>query len=445
MPHGASRRPEHRVGRVIFDVGVRAAEELRGFGSTLYDEFDALIVPALESALDDIDDAGWTMRFDRVELNLGTIRRDMDARSVADLIRRDMPAALRDAMRGGDATGAARDDLAEFAHFIATGQLPWVEPGRALESLARTLAALDAAGIRRLAEFLRPTLIRRQAAARLARQVPAALVRRLLRSLLPSDAAAAVTAAFGADSASVIGDVIPSALANPASTMIRTLAIGDAPPPLGDVFALYASLLDRRAVPVSPIEPTNSLARAESVSQAARPAKESAVERTLPVHAAGAVLLHPFLPRLFAAVDLLNNAGGFRDENARARAVLLTYFVATGQEDAPEPETVLFKLLCGMDLADSLPRRLNSTESERGEAVSLLQGVVTHWSRLGHTSPDGLRDGFLLRAGQLSGVRENRRLTIEKRGIDVLLDSLPWGLSSVKTPFMTSPLTVVWR
>jgi hypothetical protein len=31
---------------------------------------------------------------------------------------------------------------------------------------------------------------------------------------------------------------------------------------------------------------------------------------------------------------------------------------------------------------------------ERTEAASLLDSVITHWGRLGKTSPAGLRDGF---------------------------------------------------
>jgi hypothetical protein len=35
-------------------------------------------------------------------------------------------------------------------------------------------------------------------------------------------------------------------------------------------------------------------------------------------------------------------------------------------------------------------------------------------------------------------------LRVERRGIDVLLDSLPWTISQVKTPFMDRILAVDW-
>jgi hypothetical protein len=164
-----------------------------------------------------------------------------------------------------------------------------------------------------------------------------------------------------------------------------------------------------------------------------------------PVHAAGAVLLHPFLATFFGRLGLLDAPGRFRNAEASARAVLLAHHLATGADDAPEPETVLFKILCGMEIAEPVPRRITLTDSERVEAGNLLEGVVTHWGRLGKTSPAGLRDGFLTRMGGLRRQAGLWRLTVERRGVDVLLDDLPWTLSRVKTPFMKSILTVDWR
>jgi hypothetical protein len=92
-----------------------------------------------------------------------------------------------------------------------------------------------------------------------------------------------------------------------------------------------------------------------------------------------------------------------------------------------------------------VPRRIDLTDAERSEAEALLRSVVTHWKRLGATSPAGLREGFLTRPGRLERQGETWRLRVERRGIDVLLDSLPWPLSRVQTPFMAAPLAVDWR
>lgn len=172
------------------------------------------------------------------------------------------------------------------------------------------------------------------------------------------------------------------------------------------------------------------------------PSAASAVHR---IHAAGAVLLYPFLSGFFGKVHLLDGEGRFPDQGACARAVVMAHQLATGAEETPEPETTLFKLMCGLPFAFPVARRVPWTAEARAEAESLLASVIGHWKQLGNTSADGLREGFLLRSGRLSRQGETWRLSVETRSIDVLLDHLPWTLSRVKTPFMRSLLTVDWR
>ena len=185
------------------------------------------------------------------------------------------------------------------------------------------------------------------------------------------------------------------------------------------------------------------------VSEATTPptleADAEALPASMAVHAAGAVLLHTFLGPFFDRLGLLAAPDRFRDRDAMVRAVLLTHHLATGADEAPEPETVLFKILCGMTLDDVVPRRIEIEAREREEALSLLGSVITYWHRLGQASPEGLREAFLLRPGLLQHQTGKWRLLVERRGVDVLLDHLPWALSWVKTPFMRRPLAVDWR
>jgi hypothetical protein len=242
----------------------------------------------------------------------------------------------------------------------------------------------------------------------------------------------------------------------------QALAKGSALPDLGEVVALFTALdsrmaaAERKALAAASPAATTMARKPEArepIAPEAEPMPETADEEPeapslaalRPVHAAGAVLLHPFLGTFFTRVGLLAAPGKFHDPQACARAVLLAHHLATGAEDAPEPETVLFKLLCGMEIAEAVPRRIALTDTERTEAANLLEGVITHWGRLGKTSPAGLRDGFLTRIGSLRREAGLWRLTVERRGIDVLLDDLSWTISRVKTPFMKSILTVDWR
>ncbi|HLO95924.1 MAG TPA: contractile injection system tape measure protein, partial [Burkholderiaceae bacterium] len=69
----------------------------------------------------------------------------------------------------------------------------------------------------------------------------------------------------------------------------------------------------------------------------------------------------------------------------------------------------------------------------------------------GHTSVAGLREAFLQRQGRLAKDKPRAdappawRLRVEKRGLDVLLDRLPWGFSTVRLPWMEGVLHVEWR
>ena len=243
---------EHRIGRMVFEIAAPDRAALDRFGEMVRARFDAVVVPALQAALDRIDRPGAVIRLGRVEVDLGTL--DSAAPEADELARRiadGLAAALR-AAPPHEPTGTAptRDDAAELAAFLETGELPWSEPGRALATLAATLMALDAPGMTRLAARLRTVLIRRRAAERLVRQLPAALVRRLFRALLPEALTAPLAAALGpggageAPSAAPVPDRLVPALAE----TIHRLARDTGTPDLGYVLALFAAL-DSRAPP----------------------------------------------------------------------------------------------------------------------------------------------------------------------------------------------------
>jgi hypothetical protein len=451
---------EHRIGRVVFDIAAPDQAVLSAFSDAVRARFDAVIEPALQAALDRIDRPGQVIRLGTVEVDLGTL----DAPDADDLIRRivhGLVTALSAVPPDETAEAETRDDTAELIGFLESGELPWPVPGRALAALAAVLAALDPPAMARLAARLRNVLIRRRAAERLVRQLPMALVRRLFRALLPEADALAVAAAFGPDLPAVSEALVPDALVSRVAEAVQRLAKADWPD-LGEAIALFA-VLDSRLPPAlaEAAAPTQARTPPSAMRSGARTndflpalqlpdepgddADTQAPAVSRPVHAAGAVLLHPFLATLFARVGLLDAPGRFRDHAAQGRAVLLAHHLATGAEDAPEPETVLFKLLCGMEISDPVPRRIVQTPTEREEAASLLHGVITHWSKLGHTSAAGLREGFLLRPGRLRQSAGQWQLAVERQGIDILLDELPWTLSRVKTPFMRSILTVDWR
>lgn len=453
---------EHRIKRLIFDVPATDEVTLEGFGAMVRARFDAVIAPALEAALDRIDIAGQAIRLHRVEIDIGTLAATPDPRDLARRIIDALAAALPSFAPRGPAEDRSfdtdNDDTAELVVFLQSGIVPWAEPGRALALLATALLKLNAVDMGRIAVRLRTALIRRRQAERLVHQLPGAFVRRLLRALLPQELSLPLASVLGADGPSSHDSIAPAAafLVPRLVEALHGLASGRRTPELGEVLALFVELDSR--LPATPamllpgLEPSLRPPR-EALAIEVPPAPRSRSPESddfepdtpIPVHAAGAVLLHPFIGTFFGRLDLLAASGGFRDGHAMERAVLLAHHLATGADEAPEPETILFKLLCGMPFSTPLPRRTELGIRERQEAQSVLTSVVTYWHRLGQTTPAGLREAFLLRPGQLQRKADQWRLAIERRGVDILLDHLPWALSWVKTPFMRAPLTVDWR
>jgi hypothetical protein len=293
-------------------------------------------------------------------------------------------------------------------------------------------------------------LIRRRAALRLATQLPLALVRRIWRAKLPDEWSAVLDTLFGRDRPLPVADSTPvdGTRATSLGDAVHRTACGTPSIDLGEAVALFAAFASEPAavpgmqlVDVRPTPASTGKTRPDTTVGD----EPLGIATTLHAHAAGAVLLHPFLGMLYDRLGLLAAPDRFHDVDAAARAVLLAHHMATGADEAPEPETVLFKLLCGLPLAEPVPRRITLSDEERMETASVLAGVIKHWRRLGHTTPAALRESFLMRPGLLRREERGWRLLVEQRGVDVLLNYLPWALSLVKTPFMSQALAVEWR
>ena len=162
------------------------------------------------------------------------------------------------------------------------------------------------------------------------------------------------------------------------------------------------------------------------------------------VENAGLVLLWPFFVQLFKTLDYLEGLE-FRDSEHQYRAVILTQYAAFGDERPEEHLSSLNKILCGLPLDTSLPKRIRLESKEKELAGEMLKGVLANWEKLSNTTVAGLRETFLLRSGSLMNEEHQFVLAVEKKGVDVLLDSLPWSFSTVKMHWMTKPLVVLWN
>ena len=181
-------------------------------------------------------------------------------------------------------------------------------------------------------------------------------------------------------------------------------------------------------------------------ADATRTADSAATQEGRHIETAGLVLLHPFLSPFFRKRGLLEAEGSaFLDDWSRQKAVHLLHFLACGEEAPAEHQLSLAKLLCGIPFQQPVDGALLLSAEDKSEANNLLQAVVAHWGALGNTSPDGLREGFLIREGKLLQQNDNWQLQVENKTIDILLSKLPWGFGLVKTPWMKEMLFVEWN
>lgn len=159
---------------------------------------------------------------------------------------------------------------------------------------------------------------------------------------------------------------------------------------------------------------------------------------------AGLVLLHPFLPFLFRHSGLVEGKA-FINDAAREQALYLLHYAATGQVAAEEHELVIPKLLCGYALEEPVTVIASLPVTMLEETDNMLRAAIAQWSILKSTSPDGLREGFLQRNGKVSCKNDKTYVQVEQAAVDVLLDQLPWNLSMVRMPWLSTFLMVEWR
>ena len=160
---------------------------------------------------------------------------------------------------------------------------------------------------------------------------------------------------------------------------------------------------------------------------------------------AAIVLLAPFFVRYLEAIQIVKD-GKFIHKTAQTRAVLMLHYLGTGVTRPEESVLVLPKILCGIPPSEVLSQKgIRPNKTQKELTNSLLRAAVQHWGTIGDTSPETLRESFLERSGTLLLSDEKWLLQVEKRSYDMLLRSLPWGITPINLPWMSTMLNVEWN
>jgi len=163
------------------------------------------------------------------------------------------------------------------------------------------------------------------------------------------------------------------------------------------------------------------------------------------VNNAGLAVIAPFLPRYFKMLQMLDEAGKFKDAANAIRAVHLIQYIATGQSETEEPLLVFNKLLCGLPIATPVPKGIDLTQQEEEMTQGMLNAILAHWKGMGTASLEGLRGGFLIRDGRLEWHSDGYwNLDVEKKAYDVIMRSLPWSISMMQFSWLDYRIQVTW-
>ena len=452
----------HRIDHLAFEIQASSTKEANRACKTLEDQFLGL-QSAIEQALDQFYQSDQIITLDRLDVDLGTLHPQFVG--IEDTLIMALSTTLSKSQIGSsgpfDANtdaivgeAAAKPLIDILTDFLRNGFLTQPNPASALAQVLKSIDHLSNSDFRSLVLALAPTLISRNAALRLIRHFSSGLLARIMVTLL--------------DARTPWGPIDPPQLAHPQTPLAAqyapdaTLIIAElcGPEPKSQSLELITKFFaelssDTKAVPGKTRARTGR--RGDDLSEQnanakldTPPLKDEGVDpkiigKSLPVTAAGAVLLHPYLTTLFGRLDLLRKNGSFRSLTTQEFASQIIFYLATGDINTPEPDMVLPKILCGLPMDHPTPTAMELTGDQIEACNELLSAVIEHWSAIGNTSPDGLRASFLQREGLLRQHKDRRQLIVETSSIDMLLTKLPWTLSIVKTPFMTDILSVDWR
>jgi hypothetical protein len=164
---------------------------------------------------------------------------------------------------------------------------------------------------------------------------------------------------------------------------------------------------------------------------------------TIYINNAGLVLLNPFFATYFIRLGMMEG-GKFINTEIQHRAVHLLQYLVDGAEQTPERALVLNKILCNVPVVEPIPIGIHITEIEKQVSADLLKAVTERWEKMRNTSIPGFQTSFLQRTGALVFKDDAWNLRVEQRGYDVLLQTLPWNIGMIKTPWMDNFLYVEW-
>ncbi len=167
------------------------------------------------------------------------------------------------------------------------------------------------------------------------------------------------------------------------------------------------------------------------------------------INNAGLVILTPYLKPFFGNLGLLEGKK-FKDQDSAIKGIhLLQYMCGLAEEKAHlefgEHDLLFNKILCGIDITEVVPEKVELTAEEIEECIGLLQSVLQNWSIMKNSSVRALQVTFFQKQGRLKKVGSDWDLLVERdSAVEILIDKLPWSISMTRLPWNDFTIHTQW-
>lgn len=163
------------------------------------------------------------------------------------------------------------------------------------------------------------------------------------------------------------------------------------------------------------------------------------------VYNAGLVLYQPFLISFFDRLGLLENRKIFHSIHHQIRAVHLLQELAAPDSKHYEHLLLFNKILCGINILFPIGEKFTPTHTEKAETERLTKSLIANWDTIRNTSISGFRNSFVNRHGLLEQSQSDYILHVETKGMDILLDDIPWNIRLISFPWNNFIIHVDWK
>lgn len=161
---------------------------------------------------------------------------------------------------------------------------------------------------------------------------------------------------------------------------------------------------------------------------------------------AGLVLFSPMLSTAFKKLEYLDLQGRFATDLLKERAIHFLAYLSHKQEETPEEELVLNKLMTGWELNTPIQSDISLTEGEMEVAEGMIDEIRSKWRGMENTSNDTFRTSWMQRAGRLKLDKYSTWvLRVDQKAYDLLLSRLPFSFQVVDSSWSNVTIRVEWE